>query len=117
MPDDATPIESLFERAEDYSRTTVKLLKLQAIDKTADVVSSLISRMAVFITVALSVLIVNIGLALWIGELLGNAFYGFFIIGGFYGLVALVMHFARHSWLKNPISNSIIEQMLKQKNA
>ena len=83
MPDDATPIESLFERAEDYSRTTVELLKLQAIDKTADVVSSLISRMAVFITVALSVLIVNIGLALWIGELLGNAFYGFFIIGGF----------------------------------
>ena len=54
MPDDATPIESLFERAEDYSRTTVELLKLQAIDKTADVVSSLISRMAVFITVALS---------------------------------------------------------------
>ena len=115
MPDDATPIESLFERAEDYSRTTVELLKLQAIDKSADVVSSLISRMAVFIAVVLSVFIINIGLALWIGDALGNSYYGFFIIGGFYALVALLAHLFRHAWIKNPISNSIIEQMLKQK--
>ena len=75
MTDNATPIESLFERAEVYTKTTLELYKLQAIDKSADVVSSLLSRLAVFMAVALSILIINIGFALWIGKLLHNSFY------------------------------------------
>ena len=117
MNTNATPIELLFEKAEDYSKTTIELFKLNAIDKSADVVSSLVSRLAVFIAVALSVLIINIGFALWIGLLLGNSFYGFFIIGTFYAIVALLLHVFRHAWIKYPVSNSIITQMLKQKIA
>jgi hypothetical protein len=41
MTDNTTPIATLFERAEDYSKTTLKLFKLNAIDKSADVASSL----------------------------------------------------------------------------
>ncbi len=113
MTDNATPIESLFERAEVYTKTTLELYKLQAIDKSADVVSSLLSRLAVFMAVALSILIINIGFALWIGKLLHNSFYGFFIIGGFYAIVAMLLHEFRHSWIKYPISNSIIKQLQK----
>ncbi len=116
MTDNATPIESLFERVENYSKTTLELYKLQAIDKSADVVSSLVSRLAVFMAVALSILIINIGFALWIGEVLGNSYYGFFIIGGFYAIVAILINAFRHSLIKYPVSNSIITQMLKQKN-
>lgn len=43
MEDEASPIESLFERAETYSKTSINLLKLKAIDKTADIISNLIS--------------------------------------------------------------------------
>ena len=117
MTDNATPIESLFEKAENYSKTTLELYNLNAIDKSADVVSSLVSRLAVFMCVALSVLIINIGFALWIGQALGNSFYGFFIIGGFYAIVVMLNHAFRHSWIKYPVSNSIINQMLKQKIA
>ena len=42
-------------------------------------------------------------------------FYGFFVIGGFYAFIAILLHFNRHYWIKTPISNSIIKQMLKQK--
>lgn len=116
MTDTATPIEMLFERAENYSKTTLELYKLQAIDKSADVVSSLVSRLAVFMGVALSIFIINIGFALWIGKLLDNTYYGFFIIGGFYAFVAILIHAFRHTLIKYPVSNSIITQMLKQKN-
>ena len=117
MTDHATPIATLLERAEDYGNSTIELLKLNAIDKSADVVSSLVSRLAIIMTVALSLLIINIGVALWVGKLLGNSFYGFFVIGGFYALVSILLHIFRHQWIKYPVSNSIIKQILKQKNA
>jgi hypothetical protein len=115
MTDNTTPIATLFERAEDYSKTTLKLLKLNAIDKSADVISSLVSRLVVIMTVVLSILIINIGLALWIGKLLGDAFYGFFVIGGFYAILAIFLQVFRDQWIKYPVSNSIIKQMLKPK--
>ena len=115
MTDNATPVESLIERAENYGKTTFELFKLQAIDKSADVVSSLISRMVVITSVALSVLILNIGISLWLGKLLGDSFYGFYVVGGAYAFIALLLHVLRHSWVKNPISNLIINQLLKTK--
>jgi hypothetical protein len=115
MTENTTPIATLFERAEDYGKTTLNLLKLNAIDKSADVVSSLVSRLAVVMTVVFSILIVSVGLSLWIGKLLGDTFYGFFIIGGFYAILAILLQVFRHQWLKDPVSNSIIKQMLKPK--
>jgi hypothetical protein len=115
MTDNTTPIATLFERAEDYGKTTLKLFELNAIDKSADVLSSLVSRLAVITTVVFSVLIISIGAALWLGKLLGDAFYGFFIVGSFYALLAILLQVFRHQWLKYPVSNSIIKQMLKPK--
>ena len=105
----------LFEKAKDYSETTIELFKLNAIDKSAELGSSLVARLAIFMVVALFFLIINMGIALWIGELLGKTYYGFFVIGGFYVLVAILLHTFRHQWIKTPVSNSIINQMLKQK--
>ena len=115
MNDNATPIEMLFEKAEDYSKTTIELLKLKAVDKSADVVSSLAAQLAIFIVAALFTLIINIGIALWIGELLGKSYFGFFIVAGFYALVAIMLYTFRNQWIKSPLMNSIIIQLLKQK--
>jgi hypothetical protein len=52
---------------------------------------------------------------LWIGKLLGETFYGFFIIGGLYAVLAVVLQLYRDQLIKYPVSNSIIKQMLKPK--
>jgi len=114
--DNEMPIEKLLERAEDYGKTTIELVKLQAIDKTSEVASSLASRLVVFLIIALFAIVVNIGLSLWIGDMLGKNYYGFFAVSGFYVVLALVMHACRESWIKHPIQNSIIAQMLKEKS-
>ena len=114
MNNTATPLELLFEKAEAYSKTTLELLKLKAIDKSADVASSLVSRLTILLVVALFIVIVNIGVALWLGELLGKTYYGFFVIGGFYALIAVLLHVFRHPLLKTPVSDTIIMQMLKK---
>jgi len=70
MTDTATSIETLFERAQDYSKTSLKLLKLNTIAKSSDVNSTLMARLIIFMVVALSVMIINISLAFSIFDLL-----------------------------------------------
>ena len=115
MSDTATSIETLFERAQDYSRTSLELLKLNAIAKSSDVTSTLMARLIIFMVVALSVMIINIGVALWISDQLGKIWYGFFIVGIFYIFIALLLYVLRHQWIKNPIHNAIIGKFLDNK--
>ena len=114
MNNNATPIELLFEKAEDYGKTSIDLMKLNAIDKTADAVSSLAVQMATFLVVALFTLVVNIGLALWLGDLLGKTYYGFFIVASFYAAAAIIIYFFGQQWIKVPLNNSIIARLIKK---
>lgn len=114
MENKATTIEMLFEKAEDYTRTTVDLVKLTAVDKTADVMSSLLSRLAVSIVFVMFVLLVNIGLSFWIGELLGKTYLGFFAVSIFYLVISIVLNIFKDEWIKMPVSNFIIIKMLKK---
>ena len=111
--EDQTLIENLIEKGEQYGKTTLELLKLKTLDKSADVISNLVSWLIVVIFAVLFFLILNIGIALWIGELLGKTYYGFFVVAGFYALLALIFGIFRKQIVKNPVNNSIIEQVLE----
>lgn len=105
----------LFEKAGEYAETQLLLLKYKAVDTGAEVASSLISRLSVILLVATFLLILNIGIALWIGHLLGQTYYGFFIVAGFYGVASLIIYLFRHQWLKQPLNNLLVRKILKQK--
>lgn len=113
MDEQSGLIESLIEKGEQYGKTTLELLKLKTLDKSADVASNLVSWLIVIIFVVLFFLILNIGVALWLGELLGKSYYGFFVISGFYALLALIFGIFRKQLIKNPLNNSIVEQVLE----
>ena len=115
MNNSEKPIEMLFEKAENYGKTTVELFKLNAINKTADIVSSLAMQLVIFIVIALFSLSINIGIALWIGELLGKSYYGFFVVAGFYAIAVFVVYTYKIQCIKSPIRNTIIKQILQQK--
>ncbi|MBC8004678.1 MAG: hypothetical protein H7X84_04315 [Verrucomicrobia bacterium] len=106
-------IESLIEKGEQYGKTTLELIKLKTVDKSADVVSTMVSWVIVIVLTVLFFLIFNIGLALWIGELLGKSYYGFFAVAGFYALLALIFGIYREQFIKKPVNNSIVTQVLK----
>lgn len=112
MENQASLIETLFEKTAHYTRTSAELYKLKAIDKSADVISTLTARLSVIIFIALFFLILNIGIALWIGEMIGKSYYGFFIVSAFYALAGIVLYTFRNKWIKAPMRNSIIAQAL-----
>lgn len=105
----------LFEKAGEYAETQLQLLKYRAIDTGAEVVSSLMTRLTVILLFATFIFILNIGLALWIGYLLGQSYYGFFIVAGFYALMALLFYSFRHPWLKKPLNDLLVRKILKPK--
>ena len=86
-------IESLFERAEAYGKTTYELSKLKSLETTTQVVTTLISRLSVVVMISLFALLSTIGIALLLGDLLGKSYYGFFIVGGFYLVAGIVLYF------------------------
>ena len=105
-------LESLFEKATDYVETNVELLKLKAIDKSSDITSSLIAGIVLLLIGLLFFILLNIGIAFWIGDLLGKVYYGFFIVAGFYLIVGLIFHFTKHKLVKQPLADLIIKKLL-----
>ena len=106
-------IETLLESATDYGKTSYELIKLRAIDKTADVVSTLIPRLIVISILTVFLLFINLGVALYLGEVLENIYYGFFVVAAFYGVIAFFVHLFMRKQFKRKISDCIIKQALK----
>ena len=112
MENKANSFEALFERAGDYFETRLELLKLKSVDKSSDAVSSFASGLAVLFIFSFSVIILSIGLALWLGELIGKSYYGFFIIGGAYLIIGFIVYLFRKQLIKSAVANSFIDKVL-----
>jgi len=112
--EEQSSIDALIEKGEQYGKTTLELLKLKTLDKSSDVASNLVSWLIVFVFAVLFFLIMNIGVALWLGGLMGKSYYGFFAVSGFYALLALIFGIFRKQLVKDPLNNSIIEQVLEK---
>ena len=115
MENIATDIELLYKKAEQYSKTSFELLQLNTIDKTSDVISSLSVVISISIIVAMFTLFINIGISLFIGNLLGNDALGFLIVSGFYFVLGIVFYIFRKTLIKIPIDNLIVSKLLKDK--
>lgn len=106
-------IKSLVESAEAFGKTTYELTKLKALEATTNIATSLATQFVVILTMSMFVLVFNIGIALLLGELLGKLYYGFFIVATFYGFGWIVFHYSLYKWLKKPVSDLIIKQVLQ----
>jgi len=114
MEEKKTPVEVLLDRGQSYLKTSVQLFKFKTTDKVAEVLSNLTSGLIILILITLLFVNLNIGIALLIGDLLGKIWLGFLILSGFYGLAGILIYIFRNSWIKKPISNSVIKLLLKE---
>lgn len=112
MENKTTIFEPLFERAQAFGKTSFELYKLKAVEKTSGISSTFVSRAIAFFVLFLFVLMASFGIALWLGDVLGKAYYGFLCVAGFYGIVGGVLYFFMHNWIKKGVNNSIIKEIL-----
>jgi hypothetical protein len=113
MEDNAKLIEKLLERVVEYGKTSSELLKLKALDKLSAAFSSLALHSVAFVLFASFMLFLNLGLAFWLGDITGKSYYGFFLVGGFYILSAVVISLFMRKWLVKITRDYIIKHLLK----
>lgn len=113
MEEQNTDIDILLSDAGDFIETRTTLWKYKAIENLADVSGELISGLGLIVIASFVIIIFSIGFALLIGDWLGKSYYGFFIMGGLYTIIALVIYASRGRWLKDPFSNMLIRKILK----
>ncbi|MES2848831.1 MAG: phage holin family protein [Bacteroidota bacterium] len=105
-------IEQLVSDVSDMAETKVELLKLKAAGKISASLSSLVALMMVMVFGGAALTILSFGFAIWIGSELNNAWAGFFIVGGFYALVGLLVYVNRKNWVQRPLSNLFIDKII-----
>ena len=111
-----TPLEDLLERAQDYTKTSLQLFKLKAADKLAEIISSLASGFVIVVIIALFFVNLNIAIALLLGDLIGKAWLGFILVSGLYACIGFIVYLFRNQWIKRPVCNSIIQELLMDEN-
>ena len=114
MENHASTVEKLIKEVENYGKTTLELYKCNAVATAADVFSSLASKLILTLIIVLFLFMINIGAALWIGEILNQPYYGFFIVAVFYLVLGSLLYLLRNPWLKTPINNSVIKSIMKE---
>ncbi len=112
METNPTIIESLLASIESYIKTTYQITKLKALEKITLILTSLMSWVIVGIVMTLFALFSSIGLALYLGELLGKTYYGFFLLATFYLALGAILHFFLLTWLRKAIVNLIMNDKL-----
>ena len=104
---------SLLDQAEQLVETNYELYTLRLTAKIATVVSSLFSRL-IFVLLGILVLFLwTMGLAIWIGDMFGRNYMGFFLIGAVCALVMFIGYRYRRSLINKPVMDTMISQMLK----
>ncbi|MFM2049231.1 MAG: hypothetical protein RI955_1779 [Bacteroidota bacterium] len=104
-------IQPLLTKVEAYGKTSCELLKLQALDKSANMASTAISRLLFAGIFLLFIILLNVAIALLLGDVLGKNYYGFFIVAAGNAFIALCLFFF-HPLIKSKANNFIIFKAL-----
>jgi hypothetical protein len=108
---DLSFLEPLLEKVGQFGQLNIDLIKYKILDKVADLISSCIARFLLLLMISIFAVFLSLGAALWIGELLGKIYFGFFVVALFYGLVSIIIIYLQQA-IKLRMNNWIISKML-----
>lgn len=112
MESKPTNVEELYQKLREYAEVRLNLFKLKGINKASGLMSSVITMIVVFILFGTVLLCITIGAGFLIGEWTGKVYYGFFIVGGIYLIIGLVLYSMRNKLIKTKISNKLIKELI-----
>lgn len=111
MESKPTSVEELFDKLKDYIDTTVDLFKLKSIKKVSGFLSTFTVAIILMGIAFLVVMFLSIGFALLIGAWLGKMYYGFFVMGGIFIIIGLVLYSQRKKTVKTAVSDRLIKEL------
>jgi len=106
-------VEPLIEKATTYGKTSLKLIKLKAVQRASVMAPAIITKLITIILMSLFLLVLTIAVAIWLGDMLGKMYYGFFIVAGFYLLLVLGFQLFFKKGMKRSLGDWIVSEILQ----
>jgi hypothetical protein len=114
MEDNTTEKDNLVDVLSDLVETYRNLVTVRIVEHTSIAASiSILGTISLFVSVFV-LLFTGLGAAWWIGDSLNNMKAGFFIVGGFYSFLLLMILLTANSYLIPRIRNLIIKKTYEQ---
>ncbi|HMG89643.1 MAG TPA: hypothetical protein VK589_06275 [Chryseolinea sp.] len=114
MEADAERQDSLVDAAGDLIETYRDLLTVRIVEHTSMGASISIVGIISLVIIVFVLLFAGFGAAWWIGDTMNNMKAGFFIVGGFYTLVLIIVLATAKSFLIPSLRNMIIKNIYEQ---
>ncbi len=112
MHETTKALESLLVRFTEYGKTSIELMKLKLIDRLSSTISSVMPNLIICCFLAVFLLFMNVGIAFWLGELLGKIYLGFFAVGLLFLFLGFIVRIFMYKWLKKIVRNLFINLAL-----
>lgn len=113
-------MENTFDRLEDlahdlkeYVNTRTELGKVMVVEKSSQVMANLLARIVVILGIFLFMIFLGISLAYLAAGWTGQLWLGFLIMACVYLLIVLIVWYFRNKLFRNPIMDSMIQQLYK----
>jgi hypothetical protein len=106
--------EKLVEAVSDWIETYRNLVTLRIVEKSSQSVSASVLGVLAAVIIIFVLLFIGLGSAWWMGERLENMKAGFFIVGGIFSIVLLILLLMAKKVLIPGIRNLIIKKMYEQ---
>lgn len=105
--------EEWLPRLKNYSNNRIDLVKLSLVEAVAKAAASVTSNLILFFTFFAFFVFASFALALFIGKRMGDYYWGFGIIAGFYLLLFLLTLMLRKNQIEKPILNQTIRKLME----
>ncbi|MFN5295584.1 MAG: hypothetical protein ACK5BL_08650 [Flavobacteriales bacterium] len=116
MENKRASIDDVITHAEDYLKTRQRLTQHVVTEKVIVLSASLITAYVLFSFFMMSAFFASWALAGWISQRMNDAFAGYWIVAGGYACVALLFLLMRNTWLKNPLMNTMVNNIYNNPN-
>lgn len=113
MKNEPNIADTLFERMKEFSFAYAELIKLKAINVATEIISAIIPDVVFSLLIFTVALLFTIGIAIWLGGVMGELYLGFLLIGSFYLVIGLISHFIMRGWFKRRLGNYFIKNIFR----
>lgn len=113
MEEFSKDMELLVDKTTLYVRTSYNLFRLKTILKASEIVSSIVIISISGILFLAIMVFLSFALSNYIGDLLGETYYGYLVVSGLYLVILMLFKIFFYRIIKRKIQNNIIKKMLK----
>jgi hypothetical protein len=104
-------LDGIIAMAKDYVETRIDLIAINIQDKLTDILSTVFVIAVLWILGVFMLSLISVGVALSLSQYFKDPSIGFYLVGGFYLILCVVLYFNRNKWVRQPFITMLLTKI------